>query len=114
MARTIIKRAETFRRNLRFTHRTTGANIDLSGCTARCQMRDEPGGTLLADAQCTVEGVTGKVIVVFDKNVTAGLPLGEAGYDVWLVADGEQRPIFTEKVTIVDPYTDMTEVESGS
>ena len=109
--KTIIKKAETFRRSLKFTNKRTGGTVDLTGCTAYSQMRDVPGGTVLATAECTIVPTDGTVNVLFDKTVTADLPLGDAGYDVWLVCDDEQKPIFTEEVTIIDSYT---EVEDGA
>ena len=105
MTKRIIKKAETFRRSLRFSNKQTGGTIDLTGCTAYSQMRTKPGGTLLATAVCTIDIPTGTVIVLFDAELTEALPLGEAGYDVWLVCGDDQKPIYTELVTIIDPYT---------
>lgn len=104
-----IKRSETFRRVLRFRNRLTNTAPDLTGCTARCQMRSEPGGELLATAMCYVSPDSGSVTAVFSREMTADLPLGKVGYDIWLIGDGEQKPIYTEEVMIVDSYTDMTE-----
>ena len=105
MANRIIKKAETFRRTLQFSNKQTGGVVDLTGCTAYSQMRTKPGGTLLATAECSIDTATGTVIALFDKEITAALPIGEAGYDVWLVCGDDQKPIFTELVTIIDPYT---------
>lgn len=103
--KTIIKKTETFRRELKFSNKKTGGTIDLTGCTAFSQMRTVPGGELLAEAICSVDASAGTVYVLYDKTVTASLPLGGAGYDVWLVCGDEQKPIFTELVSIIDPYT---------
>lgn len=105
--KTIIKKAETFCRSLTFTNKRTGGIVDLTGCTAYSQMRKKPGTTspVLATATCTIDIATGTVNVLYDKTITASLAVGEAGYDVWLVCDSEQKPIFTELVEIVDSYT---------
>ena len=102
---TIIKKAETFRRTLKFSDKNTGAPIDLTGCTAQSQMRTKPGGTLLADAVCTV--ADGMVTALWDKTTTSAFTEGKAGYDIWLICDGEQKPIFTEEVEIIKAYTEV-------
>lgn len=103
---TIIERGETFRRTLKFSRKNTGESIDLTGCTAHSEMRNKPKGTLLATATCTIG--SGIVEALFDKTATAGLPLGEAGYDIWLVCGDDQKPVFTERVSVIDPYTDLS------
>lgn len=104
---TIIKQSETFRRTLKFTHVKSGEIIDLTGCTAYAQMRTEPGGTLLDEATCAIDTANGIVSATWSAEQTANLPLGKAGYDIWLKCGDEQKPIFTEQVTVVKGYTEI-------
>ena len=103
---TIIKQKETFRRTLKLTDSKSGAVIDLTDVSAYSQMRKEPGGELLGTAQCTVNEKKGEVEVLWTASQTEYFPLGSAGYDVWLTFEGDQKPIYTEKVEIVQGYTE--------
>lgn len=103
---TIIKQKETFRRTLKLTDTKSGAVIDLAGVTAYSQMRKQPGGELLGTAQCTVSEQRGEVEVLWTASQTEFFPLGSAGYDVWLTLEGDQKPIYTEAVEIVQGYTE--------
>ncbi len=103
---TIIKQKETFRRTLKLTDTKSGAVIDLTGVSAYSQMRKQPGGELLGTAQCTVNKQKGEVEVLWTASQTEFFPLGNAGYDVWLTLEGDQKPIYTEAVEIVQSYTE--------
>ena len=103
--KTIIKQAETFRRALKFTHIKSGEIIDLDGCTAYSQMRKKPGDEWVADAECAIDTVNGIVMATWSAAQTADFPVGKLGYDIWLVYRDEQKPIYTETIEVVKPYT---------
>ena len=103
---TIIKQKETFRRVLKLTDTKSGAVLDLTGVSAYSQMRKQPGGELLGTAQCTVNEQKGEVEVLWTTSQTENFPLGNAGYDVWLTLEGDQKPIYTEAVEIILGYTE--------
>lgn len=103
---TIIKQRETFRRVLQCTDTKSGAVIDLTGVSAYSQMRKQPGGELVGTAQCTVDGKKGEIEVLWTATQTGSFPLGSAGYDVWLTFEGDQKPIYTETVEIIQGYTE--------
>ena len=105
--KTIIKKAETFRRALKLTDSQTHGVPDLSQCSARSQMRTAPAGVLLGEAICTIDTERGIVYALWTSDQTAEWASGDAGYDIWLICQTEQKPIFTERVTIADAYTEM-------
>ena len=113
MARTIIYQSETFRRALKFSDVRTGAKLDLTGCTAYAQMRDKPGGELYDEAVCSIDLDNSIVSALWDKELTAEWPLGNCGFDIWLVCDGEQKPIYTEACEVVQGFTEITEEEDS-
>lgn len=106
MSNTIIKKGETFRKVIRMKYADTGSPVDLSECTAYSQMRSEPGGILIETGACTIEADTGSIYVLYNAEKTEAMNPGHYGYDVWLVKDTERKPIFTERVDVVDKYTD--------
>lgn len=103
-----IKKGEDYTKYLHLQYADTGQPLDLTGCSVYCQMRDIPGGELLASAICeTDDDGNGDIWVRFGANVTKNLPVGEAGYDVWVVANGLKRPIYTTRCQIADAYTEI-------
>ena len=104
-----IKQAENFSPCVKMTYRKTGSPVNLTGCTAYSQMRREPNSELIATGSCVIDAVNGRITVTYDSTVTANIPLGEYGYDIWLVPNGdesEKRPIWTERVKVIGRYTD--------
>lgn len=110
MARTIIKQAQSFDRVKVLKYSDTGDYVDLSGCTAYCQMRTEPGGDLVATAECSVTPLLGRVSATFTSDTTASIEPGDYGFDIWLVCGDEKKPIHTELVTVVKRYTENFQV----
>ena len=106
MARTIIKQGEQFSRAKTLKYADTGDYVDLTGCSAYSQMRTEPGGTLLATAECSVTPEFGRITATFSSEDTANIAPGNYGFDIWLTCEGTSKPIHTEEVTIVKRYTD--------
>ena len=106
---TTIRQGENFNPCIKFTYKKTGAPVDLSGCTAYSQMKDKPGGNLVATAICEIDGMQGRISVVYSSEDTENIPVGKYGYDVWLIPNGdesEKRPVWTEEVEVIGRYTD--------
>ena len=101
-----IKRREDYTKYLHLEYPDTHEPVDLTGCRAYCQMRDVPGGELLATAACTMDGENGDIWVKFSGSDTVNIPVGEAGYDVWIIENNRKHPIYTTRCMIVDAYTE--------
>ena len=101
-----IKRREDYKKYLHLQYADTEDPLDLTGCSVFCQMRDEPGGELLATAACTMDASAGDIWVTFSGSDTEDLPLGKAGFDIWIVESGRKHPIYTTECMIVDAYTE--------
>ena len=73
-----FKRGDTWR--LTFAWKNNGTPIDLSGCTAKMQIRKKQSGILLAEITdedgITITGETGEVDVAFPSVVTADVEVG--------------------------------------
>ena len=101
-----IKRGEFYVKHLQLAYADTKEPLDLTGCSAYCQIRDVPGGTLLATGTCTISEETGEIWARFSGSQTEGLPLGECGYDIWLQETSVARyPLYTTRCQVVDAYT---------
>ena len=68
MTKTLIKQAEQFDRVVTLKYADTGAFVDLTGCSAYCQMRTAPGGELLATAACFIEPELGRITASFSSD----------------------------------------------
>ena len=101
-----IKKKESYTKYLQLKYADTQEPVDLTNVEAFCQMRDVPGGTLLATATCTVSAETGEIWARFLENDTENLPVGECGYDIWIVESGGKHPIYTTRCHIIDAYTE--------
>lgn len=107
MKNLIIKQGDTLRRELKLKYQKTGAVVDLTGCTAYSHFRTFPGQELLLEATTSINSETGTVTVIFSAEQMGGIEPGEYGYDVRLEKDGDIRTIFTERVSVVLPYTEL-------
>ncbi|MBQ6508085.1 MAG: hypothetical protein IJI07_01305 [Flexilinea sp.] len=103
---TIIKIGQTFRRQLALTYVDDNTPVDLTGCEAFSQMRDYPGGNLAATAVCTLDYALGRITATFSASDTADIPEGEYGYDIWIVSEGDEVPLYTERVSVIKKYTE--------
>ena len=102
-----IKQGEDYQKILILQYAETQTPVDLSGCSAYSQMRDVPGGTLVATADCSVDYDNGIVTVLYDADATEDIAEGEYGFDIWLVdSDDLQHCIYEARVKIVKPYTE--------
>ena len=112
MSETIVRQGDTFRRSITLTYKQTGTIVDLTGCTAYSQMRSKPGEALCFDGDTSIDVATGKIIVTFAKEDMETLEPGDYGFDVRLEADNDRKTIYTERITVVLPYTEMDDDES--
>lgn len=88
-----------------------GNPIDLTGWTARMQVRTNVGGRVLADLS-TVNGmivtdpVAGRVNVTFPRSVTRAMPHGMALYDLFIVSpDDFAIKLIEGEVTVIPSVT---------
>ena len=103
---TELKQGDTFRRKLVLTNKDTGEPVDLTGCTAYCQVRRSPGQELLLTASATIDG--GEILVLLTKQQTATLEPGEYGFDVRLECDDDRRTLYTEWINLIKPFTERS------
>lgn len=85
----------------------TGDPVDLTGCTARCQIRNR-AGTLLLDCTpyLTVDGANGAVSVLVPASETAGLPIGKLFFDIELTfPDGTVQSTETVMLRVLEDVT---------
>ncbi len=104
----IIKQGDTLRRKVKLTYRATGAPVSLTGCTAFAELRAFPGQELLATGTTAITASTGTVTVTFSKDQINALLPGEYGYDIRLEKDTDRKTIYTERFTLVKPYTERS------
>lgn len=85
------------------------APIDLSGYTAKMDIRPYPGGEVLLSASTsngliTIDGVNGEVGISIDYASTNALPSGTLKYDVFIQSgDASTRRCIAEGDVIVTP-----------
>lgn len=82
-----LSRGATLSQEMMF--KENGAVIDLTGYTARSQVREEPdGGALICEMMTAVYGPTGTVIITIGAETSAGLASGVYCWDLKLTAPG--------------------------
>lgn len=104
----IVKQGDILRRKVKLTYKATGAAISLTGCTAFAELRAFPGQELLATGTTAITASTGIVTVTFSKAQTNALEPGEYGFDIRLEKDNDRKTIYTERFTLVKPYTERS------
>lgn len=63
-----------------------GKAIDLTGKTAKAQVRKEPGSTkLVASMKCSIDKATGSINFMLTSAQTAAIAAGKYAYDVCIV-----------------------------
>lgn len=104
----ICKQGTTFRRTFTFMDGSaTPAIIDLSGYSARMQVREDFDSTefivelTTENSGISIDGVNGKVSLVIEADVTETFPIGSYKYDIELVIGTEvECPLYGKfKVT---------------
>lgn len=104
---TIIRQGDTFTKRITVTYAGTRNPVDLTGFSAYCQLRAYPGQALICDAETSVNPEAGQVYISFSAEQTAALEPGEYGYDVRIVSSLCRRTIFSERITVKKPYTEL-------
>ena len=80
-----MSRGATFHRVLRF--KQNGEPVDLSGYTAKSQVRVCPdGGELIAEMEATVTALSGRVDLVIPASVSAEFESGVYAWDIKLTS----------------------------
>lgn len=80
-----LHRGATFHKVLRF--KRNGEYVNLTGYTAKCQVRDYPdGGELLTEMTAAVSPLSGRVDLVISASVSAGFESGVYAWDVRLTS----------------------------
>ena len=100
-----IKQGEDYIKVLKLQYADSLEPVNLTGVTAYSSMRDRPGGELYANANCSVITLDGQITVHYSDLQTAAMPIGDAGFDVWIEENGRKHAIYTARVQIVPPYT---------
>jgi hypothetical protein len=96
-----IQKGASFSRTLTYLQ-ASGAPRDLTGYTARMQIKDVYGGTLLyelttGNGRITIDGVNGKTTLTLSAVQTAGLTFASGIYDLELVSPAA-TPVVTRLV----------------
>ena len=107
MHQNLVKQSETFRRSYTFRDAQTKSILDLTGCSAFCQMRTQPGGELIATADCSIDIALGRVTALWTADQTAEIEPGTYYFDVWLKCEDDQKPFVTEQVNIIKTITEV-------
>ena len=80
-----MHRCATFHRMLRF--RKNGEPVDLTGYTAKCQVRECPdGGALLCEMECAITPAAGRVDLLIPASVSSGFTSGVYAWDIRLTS----------------------------
>ena len=92
-SRTACEQGATFRRKVTLLD-SERLPVDLTGYTARMQVRDPKKNTLIvelttANGRISVEAATGVLLIEIGATVTEGLPIGIFIYDLELVATAD-------------------------
>ncbi len=87
----------------------TGAVRDLTGYTAKLQVKTASGGTLILTPTCTVNGPTGTVSASATAAVTALLTPGRYAYD-WIIGKVPTLPAtaWTDVERVLEGKFDVT------
>ena len=107
----VVKQGDILRRDISLTYKKTHAVVDLTGCTAYSHLRSKPGNELLLEGDCSIDTETGIVTVIYSSDQIQTLEEGDYGFDVRLVLDDQKKTIYTERFTLVIPYTDLSPEE---
>lgn len=105
-----VKRGDTWR--FSFVWKSNGTPIDLSDCTAKMQIRKVcRTRTLLAEVSTSpnisIDGINGKVDVVFPADITDGVEPGthETDLQITFASTGEVRSSQTLSLTVNEDIT---------
>lgn len=102
----ICQKGETFRKALRL--KKNGTPIDLTGWTARSQVREYPdNGPLLCEIDVTIIPDEGRIVLMIANDVTAGFISGLYAWDLKATdSDGIVRYYVGGKFGVVPSVTE--------
>ena len=93
-------------RGAAFHQRLDLANVDMTGVTAKAQIRPEKGSeTLTAEITCTVDADAKTVTLSLADSVTAGIDAGDYWYDVFLALGTGRECVLAGKFTVLERVT---------
>ena len=103
-----FKRGDTW--NLVFVWKSNNTLIDLTGCTARMQIRKKRSGTLLAeistDNGIEIAGSEGRVNISFPANITANVEAGTHETDLEITfPSGDVQSSQTLDIPVIEAIT---------
>lgn len=104
MATITHKRGDTLRKTISLTY-DTGAAVNLTGVEAFSQLRDRPGGELIAEGTCEVYESLGRVTVTYTAEQINALDIGTYGFDVRIRSGEDVHTLYTEEIHVIEPYT---------
>lgn len=109
----VIEQGEYYVKTLTLQYADTGEPVNLTGVTAASSIRkNREDETVLANGYCVVYPSTGTIVLEYSQARTAGLPVGECGMDIWIKENGRKHPIYTTRIKVVPPYTDLQQLDS--
>jgi len=103
-----FKRGDTWK--ILFSWKNEGTPINLTGCTAKMQIRKKRIGTLLAEVTnangITIAGTLGQVEVAFPANITANVESGTHETSLQLTfPSGEVQSSDTIEIPVLEAVT---------
>ena len=102
-----IKHGEEFLWYDMLKYKSNGSAANLTGVTAKSEMRTIPEGELVAEGVCTIDAAAGTVTTLYTSDVTEELAPGDYGFDVWLDCNGQAVCIDTVELTVLGRYTEV-------
>lgn len=103
-----LKRGDTWSQTFAWKQGSeTGDPVDLTDCTARCQLRDR-ADTLILDctSYLTVDGAAGTVSVLAPASAMENFPVGRLSFDIELTfPDGTVQSTETMTLKVIEDVT---------
>lgn len=97
----VLEAGATFQWDLTVTDATTGAALNLTGCTGAMEIRSRPAGDLIATPTVTIDDPTnGGVLVELAHAAVTALSFTDAQYDLFITfSGGVKRKVAKGSVT---------------
>ena len=84
---------------------TNGLPVNLTGWTGTCQLRERPGGEILATVTVTVTGATGTVKLALKASITTTLPTIELMGDCFITNGSATECLWEGKIIVTPKVT---------
>lgn len=82
--------------------------VDLTGCSAYCQLRDKPKSeNVKITGSVAIDPSQGTITATFTPAQTATLDAGDYGFDIRLESEGDVKTIRSYIVKLVIPWTEL-------